>query len=132
MRILREYASPRERPLACERMGLGISPMELAVIAIIALVVLGPNKLPEAARSLGKGMREMRDSFQDAAQGHDDDDDVPLALHDEDDDVHDEDVEADPDFEPQPAPSASAEEEDHQKEARSSVPSSSSSSTERE
>jgi len=43
--------------------------MELVVIAVVALIVLGPNRLPEAARSLGKGMREMRDSFS----GKDDD-----------------------------------------------------------
>ena len=46
--------------------------MELMVIAVIALIVLGPSRLPEAARSLGRGMREMRDSFQG---GGDDDDD---------------------------------------------------------
>jgi sec-independent protein translocase protein TatA len=50
---------------------LSPSPMELMVIAVIALIVLGPSRLPEAARSLGKGMREMRDSFQG---GGDDDD----------------------------------------------------------
>jgi sec-independent protein translocase protein TatA len=98
--------------------------MELAVIAIIALVVLGPNKLPEAARSLGKGMREMRDSFQDAAHSHDEDDQLLHESHDED--LFDE-HEEDPEFEPQPAKA-----EDHQKEADSSVPSASSSSTERE
>jgi sec-independent protein translocase protein TatA len=43
---------------------LSPSPMELMVIAVIALIVLGPSRLPDAARSLGKGMREMRDSFQ--------------------------------------------------------------------
>ena len=43
------------------------------MIAIIALIVLGPSRLPEAARSLGRGIREMRDSFQSAA-GDDDDD----------------------------------------------------------
>ena len=43
---------------------LSPSPMELMVIAVIALIVLGPSRLPEAARSIGKGMREMRDSFQ--------------------------------------------------------------------
>ena len=47
------------------------SPMELMVIAVIALIVLGPSRLPEAARSLGRGVREMRDSFQG---GGDDDD----------------------------------------------------------
>ena len=52
---------------------LSPSPMELAVIAVIALLVLGPSRLPEAARALGKGMREMRDSFQNAADDDDDD-----------------------------------------------------------
>jgi sec-independent protein translocase protein TatA len=33
------------------------------VILVIALIVLGPKRLPEAARSVGKGMREMRDAF---------------------------------------------------------------------
>jgi len=61
--------------------GLSPSPMEIMVIAMIALIVLGPSRLPEAARSLGKGLREMRDSFQ----GNDDDDD------DDDDDDGDDD-----------------------------------------
>jgi len=37
--------------------------MELAVVLIIALVVLGPKKLPEVGRSVGKGMREFKDSL---------------------------------------------------------------------
>ena len=45
-------------------------PLELMVILVIALIVLGPKRLPEAARSVGKGMREMKD----ALQGHDLDD----------------------------------------------------------
>jgi sec-independent protein translocase protein TatA len=39
-------------------------PLELLVILVIALIVLGPKKLPEAARSVGRGMRELRESFQ--------------------------------------------------------------------
>ena len=52
---------------------LSPSPIELMMIAVIALIVLGPSRLPEAARSLGKGMREMRNSFQTG--GDDDEDD---------------------------------------------------------
>ena len=37
-----------------------ISPLEIGVIAMIALIVLGPAKLPELARSVGRGMREFR------------------------------------------------------------------------
>jgi sec-independent protein translocase protein TatA len=37
-----------------------ISPLEIVVLAVIALIVLGPQRLPEMARSVGKGMREFR------------------------------------------------------------------------
>jgi sec-independent protein translocase protein TatA len=43
--------------------------MEMVVILVIALLVLGPARLPEAARSLGRGFRELRDSLQ---SDHDD------------------------------------------------------------
>lgn len=43
--------------------------MEIVVVAIIALIVLGPAKLPDAARAMGKGMRE----FKGALAGEDDD-----------------------------------------------------------
>ena len=36
--------------------------MELIVVLVIALIVLGPKRLPEAGRSLGKGLREFKDS----------------------------------------------------------------------
>jgi sec-independent protein translocase protein TatA len=39
------------------------SPLELMVILVIALIVLGPAKLPEAARSVGKGMREFKETL---------------------------------------------------------------------
>lgn len=42
-------------------MGMG----ELIVIAIIALLVLGPEKLPEAAKAIGKGIRELRRHTRD-------------------------------------------------------------------
>ena len=41
----------------------GIGPTELIVVLIIALVVLGPKKLPEAGRSVGRGMREFKNSL---------------------------------------------------------------------
>jgi sec-independent protein translocase protein TatA len=42
--------------------------MELVVVMIIALVVLGPKKLPEVGKSVGKGLRE----FKSAISGGDD------------------------------------------------------------
>ena len=35
-----------------------IGPMELIVVLAIALIVLGPKRLPDAGRSLGRGIRE--------------------------------------------------------------------------
>lgn len=43
--------------------GLGI--WELALIGIVALLVLGPDKLPEAARSLGKALNDFRRAGED-------------------------------------------------------------------
>lgn len=43
--------------------GLGFS--ELLVIFVIALIFIGPKKLPELAKGLGKGIKQ----FQDAAKG---------------------------------------------------------------
>jgi sec-independent protein translocase protein TatA len=54
-------------------MPFNIGPMELIVVLVIALVVLGPKKLPEVGKSLGKGMREFKDSLSNIS-GNDDDD----------------------------------------------------------
>jgi sec-independent protein translocase protein TatA len=56
---------------------INIGPLEIGVILIIALLVLGPARLPETARSVGKGMRE----FKQSISGERDEDD--RALHDE-------------------------------------------------
>ncbi len=37
-----------------------IGPVELMVILLLALVVVGPSRLPEVGRSIGKGLRELR------------------------------------------------------------------------
>ena len=39
---------------------LGVGPAELLLIFVIALIVFGPGKLPELARTLGKAVRELR------------------------------------------------------------------------
>jgi sec-independent protein translocase protein TatA len=71
-------------------------PLEIMVILAIALVVLGPSRLPDAARSVGKGMREFRESLSGFGGDDDEDeqtfedpydsgllDDEPLAEEDE-------------------------------------------------
>ena len=82
-----------------------IGPLELLVVLIIALIVLGPQRLPEVARSVGRGMREFRSALE-----HDDED------------------EDEPEHEPEPKPQLEpATAAAYQKEAESSESSSSSS-----
>jgi sec-independent protein translocase protein TatA len=40
-----------------------IGPGELIIVLVIALIILGPKRLPEVGRSVGKGMREFKDSL---------------------------------------------------------------------
>ena len=50
-----------------------ISPLEIMVLLVIALIVLGPQRLPEMARSVGRGMREFRAAL--TSDSRDDEDD---------------------------------------------------------
>ena len=54
-------------------MPMNIGPMEL-------IIVLGPKRLPEAGRSVGKGLREFKESLSGERRDDDDDDDV-AELH---------------------------------------------------
>lgn len=54
----------------------GVGTSEIIVILVVALLVLGPTKLPQVAKSLGKGLRELRkatdglkEEFYDEIQG---------------------------------------------------------------
>ena len=47
----------------------GIGPLEIGIILVIVLLIFGPKRLPDLGRSLGRGMRE----FKDSVTGKDDD-----------------------------------------------------------
>jgi sec-independent protein translocase protein TatA len=87
-----------------------VGPLELVVVLVIALIVLGPQRLPDVARSVGRGMRE----FRSALEGPDDDEDE--VDHIEDDE---------PEAEAEAAAATTG--TGYQKDADSSEPSSSSS-----
>lgn len=44
-------------------------PSHLIVLAIVALVVFGPERIPELGRMLGGGIRELRESVRNAGSG---------------------------------------------------------------
>ncbi len=59
-----------------------IGPLEIIIVLVIVLVIFGPKRLPELGRSMGRGMRE----FKDSITGKDDDDEpreLPPAADDE-------------------------------------------------
>ena len=39
-----------------------IGPLEVIIVLVIVLVIFGPKRLPDLGRSLGRGMREFKDS----------------------------------------------------------------------
>jgi sec-independent protein translocase protein TatB len=49
----------------------GIGPIELAVVLVVALLVMGPKKLPELARTVGRGLAEFRRASNDLRRSMD-------------------------------------------------------------
>jgi len=56
----------------------GIGLPEILIILLVALVVVGPAKLPEIAKSLGKGLSELKKVMSGAEES------IKQAMHDED------------------------------------------------
>jgi sec-independent protein translocase protein TatA len=52
-------------------MPFGIGIWEILILLLVVLLVFGPKRLPEMGRSLGRGMRE----FKESISGKDDDED---------------------------------------------------------
>jgi sec-independent protein translocase protein TatA len=50
-----------------------IGPWEIAILLLVALLVFGPKRLPEMGRSIGKSLRE----FKQSVAGKDEDESVP-------------------------------------------------------
>ena len=39
-----------------------LGPLEIIIVLVIVLIIFGPKRLPDLGRSLGRGMREFKDS----------------------------------------------------------------------
>jgi sec-independent protein translocase protein TatA len=57
-------------------MPFNVGPLELIIVLAIALIVLGPKKLPEFGKSIGSGMREFKDSLTSSTTRDEDEDPV--------------------------------------------------------
>ena len=60
----------------------GIGMPELIIILVIALIVIGPSKLPDLARALGKGMAEFKKATQELKESLDVDEEFKEAKED--------------------------------------------------
>ena len=45
---------------------MSVGPLEIVIVLVLALLVFGPKRLPQAGRSLGQTMREFRKAAQTA------------------------------------------------------------------
>ena len=54
-------------------MPFNVGPLELVIVLVIALVILGPKRLPEVGKSIGNGMREFKDAISGSSKDDDDD-----------------------------------------------------------
>ena len=61
-------------------MPINVGPGELIIVLVLALLILGPKRLPEAGRSIGRGIREFKESISGDNRRDDDEDDV-ARLH---------------------------------------------------
>jgi sec-independent protein translocase protein TatA len=60
-------------------MPFGIGTVEIVIILIFALIIFGPKRLPELGRSMGRGIREFKNSV--TSDKHDEDDEVRELEH---------------------------------------------------
>ncbi|CAD2075859.1 Sec-independent protein translocase protein TatAy [Jeotgalicoccus meleagridis] len=53
---------------------MAVTPVSLIVIAVVALIIFGPKKLPQFGRAVGSTLKEFKDATKGLAEDDDDDD----------------------------------------------------------
>src|SRR5688500_3182883 len=72
----------RDEQVVCCRAMFGMGGTEILVILVVALLFLGPEKLPEAAKTISKGIRDLRKQTRDLQQTIEADTDIGGAIRD--------------------------------------------------
>jgi sec-independent protein translocase protein TatA len=50
-------------------MPFGLQPTHLIIIAVVALLIFGPSRLPEIGKAMGKTIREFQSGIKEATEG---------------------------------------------------------------
>jgi len=103
--------------------GIGIT--ELIIIAVVALLVVGPKRLPDLAKSMGKGLAEFKRTAEDVTDGIKESlqtDDIKEHTNDMKDSLEDSQQNTDPPPPPADPAADSAQKADHDTEHKSSSP----------
>jgi sec-independent protein translocase protein TatA len=69
--------NPRGRACSILASVPNVGPMEIVIVLVIALLVLGPKRLPEMGKSVGRGMREFRNALSMSDDDEDDEAEKP-------------------------------------------------------
>ncbi len=61
-------------------MPFGLQPTHLVIIAVVALIIFGPSRLPEIGRAVGKTLKEFQSATREATQGFTDEVQKPVEV----------------------------------------------------
>ncbi len=64
-------------------MPFGLQPTHLVIIAVVALIIFGPARLPEIGRAVGKTLKEFQSATREATQGFTDEVQKPVEVRKE-------------------------------------------------
>ncbi|MCL1698261.1 MULTISPECIES: twin-arginine translocase TatA/TatE family subunit [unclassified Lysinibacillus] len=63
---------------------MGIGPMSLVIIGIVAILIFGPKKLPELGKAMGSTLREFKNATKGLVEDEDNDKDKKKVIEHDD------------------------------------------------